>query len=205
MKSLTLFLDDVFVKIIEDDTFSISFHNCQPEDFEITPGENTTIKQIHSSQGLFIKKKYFSLSFKSKDEVTSIIELKLPSLEHLNGTCDVGGISLRNLTVNTIDIQVDSGLVYLNNIHAEKVSITCDTGTVNADKLIVSDHCDINVDSGTLFIKNSLTSLCGYDIKCETGISKLFGSVKIRSDKRLFKAGVPMYRLRNDTGLCTIE
>lgn len=45
MKSLNLCLDDVFVKIMEDDTFSIRFHNCRPEDFEITPGENTTIKQ----------------------------------------------------------------------------------------------------------------------------------------------------------------
>lgn len=205
MKSLNLCLDDVFVKIMEDDTFSIRFHNCRPEDFEITPGENTTIKQIYSSHNLFIKKKYFSLSFKSKDETTSIIELRLPSLEHLNSTCDSGGISLRNLTINTIDIQVDSGLVYLNDIHSEKASITCDSGTVNANKLIVSDCCDIDVDSGTLFIKNSLTNLCGYDIKCETGISKLFGSVKIRGYKRLFKAGVPMYRLRNDTGLCTIE
>lgn len=114
-------------------------------------------------------------------------------------------MKISDLTIDDLRLDVDSGLVELKEIQTDTAKINCDSGLVKISKLSLNQTCDINVDSGKLQLKDSITDKCGYDIKCDTGITKLFGAFKISGSKHWTRDGMPMFYIRIDSGMCTIK
>ncbi|KRL62762.1 DUF4097 family beta strand repeat-containing protein [Lactobacillus psittaci] len=203
MDSLTLSIDTLTVDIVKADTFTIKYQDCKPEDFEITYGDNVTITQINPGRTISINR--FSLFFKKKEIKLPKIQVGVPDLKKLSAEIDSGCLRISNLNIDQLDLDLDSGVIKLEQVKVQNAKILCDSGLVNIEQLKVANICDIDVDSGKLTLKDSITDQCGYDIKCDSGITKLFGAVKLSSHKHWKKDGSPLFHIRVDSGMCTVK
>ncbi|MCO6528408.1 MAG: DUF4097 family beta strand repeat protein [Lactobacillus sp.] len=99
------------------------------------------------------------------------------AVSNISGSVNEGDVSLNDLTITDIDLQLDDGDLSINNIKALKTSFTLDEGDIKvANSTLKSDTSNCNDGDLTIFASQFKTSVSLTDGDVSISNSKILGS-----------------------------